>query len=164
MRNPNLLFRDGLMKLFFLEADREGKSMLEEASALGHLDSTFVLELMLMVEGKHWKQEALDMLNNAYRRTKGLQLLDAYSAWAVPDNGECTGVVDSAKELLWTVDIVHILTTKNITFRYEEPNDYVKGAFAVGHEEDDDRQRYCMVCRWYVEYGRFCMFLKNIDG
>ncbi|CAI9279582.1 unnamed protein product [Lactuca saligna] len=35
------------MKLFFLEADHEGKTMLEEASTLGHLDSTFVMGMML---------------------------------------------------------------------------------------------------------------------
>nr|KAJ0222019.1 hypothetical protein LSAT_V11C200067950 [Lactuca sativa] len=94
----------------------------------------------------------------------GLQLLDAYFDWTVPDNGEYTGVDDSAKELLRTVDVVHIRTRKNITFQCEEPNHSVKGAFAVGHEEDDDRQRYCMGCRWSVEYSRFCMFLKNING
>ncbi|CAI9270914.1 unnamed protein product [Lactuca saligna] len=71
MRNPNILFRNGLMKLFFLEAEYEGKTMLEEASALGHLDSTFVLGMMLMGEGRHGKHEALNMLNNAYRRAKG---------------------------------------------------------------------------------------------
>ncbi|CAI9267830.1 unnamed protein product [Lactuca saligna] len=38
MRNPNILFKNGLMKLFFLEAEHEGKTVLEEASALGHLD------------------------------------------------------------------------------------------------------------------------------
>ena len=59
------------MKLFFLEAEHEGKTMLEEASALGHLDSTFVLGMMLMAEGRHRKQEALDMLNNACHREKG---------------------------------------------------------------------------------------------
>ncbi|CAI9279344.1 unnamed protein product [Lactuca saligna] len=34
----------------------------------------------------------------------------------VSDNREYTGVVDSAKELLQTVDVVHILTMNNITF------------------------------------------------
>ncbi|CAI9286017.1 unnamed protein product [Lactuca saligna] len=72
MRNPNILFRNGLMKLFFLESEHERKTMLEETSALGHLDSTFVLGTMLMAEGRHRKQEALDMLNNAYCRAKGL--------------------------------------------------------------------------------------------
>ncbi|CAI9276473.1 unnamed protein product [Lactuca saligna] len=38
MRNPNILFSNGLMKLFFLEADHEGKTMLEEASTMGDLD------------------------------------------------------------------------------------------------------------------------------
>nr|KAJ0194751.1 hypothetical protein LSAT_V11C700371370 [Lactuca sativa] len=59
------------MKLFFLEVDHEGKTMLEEAFALGHLDSTFVLGMMVLAKGRHRKQEALDMLNNAYRRAKG---------------------------------------------------------------------------------------------
>nr|KAJ0222440.1 hypothetical protein LSAT_V11C200054900 [Lactuca sativa] len=56
-------------------AEHEGKTMLEEASSLGHLDSIFVLGMMLMDEGRNRKQEALDMLNNAYRITK-----DSYTA------------------------------------------------------------------------------------
>nr|KAJ0210422.1 hypothetical protein LSAT_V11C400171400 [Lactuca sativa] len=173
MRNPNILFRNGLMKLFFLDAEHEGKTMLEEASALGHLDSTFVLGMMLMAKRRHRKQEALDMLNNAYRRAngmtllrqaadedhleaiyllgmiyisrgphqcdEGLQLLHAYFRWAVSDDGEYTGVVDSAKELLQAVDVVHILTTNNITFHCEDPRHSIKGALAIGHEEDEDR-------------------------
>nr|KAJ0197269.1 hypothetical protein LSAT_V11C700367820 [Lactuca sativa] len=293
------------MKLFFLEADQEGKTMLEEASALGHLDSTFVLGMMLKAKGIHREHEALEMLNTAYRSTiatwnveatcskvhlhlnreerkqvhfhgfhrtcvmhksvisvsdafvngykwvfrcqiclwdacfvrmlntrsccslndipienliqiivivgsesakdiistrlwskkmheaggdpqvfrttslhiiegiadedhfeaiyllgmiyisrgppqcnQGLQLLDAYFGWAVLNNGDYTGVVDSAKELSWSVDVVQILTTKNITFQCEEANHSVKGEFVVGHKEDDDRQRYYMLCRW----------------
>ncbi|CAI9278459.1 unnamed protein product [Lactuca saligna] len=363
MRNPNILFRNGL--LFFLEAKHEGKKMLEEASVLGNLDSTFVLGMMLMAEGRHRKQEALNMLNNAYRRAKGkwnlratcstvhvhlnrergkyvhfhgfhrscalqnsvisvsdafvngyrwvfmceiclwdacfirmsntrsfrslddlplellsrisvvlgsesakdivlkdfggdpqvyrttcidmfegmgpknleanlfirtcalhnnieamfrqgiicvvsddcfyydnfdfgmtllrqatnedhleaiyllgmiyisrgphqrdkgLQLLDAYFGWVVSDDGECTGVVDRAKELLQAVDVVHRLTTNNITFQCEDPCHSVKGSLAIGHEEDEDRQRYCTVCHWYLEYGRFGIFLKTING
>ncbi|CAI9271078.1 unnamed protein product [Lactuca saligna] len=68
MRNPNILFINGLMKLCFVEAEHEGKTMCEEASTLGHLNSTFVLGIMLMAKGRHRKQEALDMLNNAYCR------------------------------------------------------------------------------------------------
>ncbi|CAI9281972.1 unnamed protein product [Lactuca saligna] len=68
MRKPHILFMNELMKLFFLEAKHEGKTMLEEASSLGHLDSTFVMGIMWMDEGRHRKQEALDMFNDAYRR------------------------------------------------------------------------------------------------
>nr|KAJ0213027.1 hypothetical protein LSAT_V11C400211970 [Lactuca sativa] len=74
---------------------------------------------------------------------EGLQLLDTYFGWVVPDDWEYTGVVDSAKELLRAVDIVHGLTANNITFRCEDPRHSIKGAFAIGHEEDKDRQRYC---------------------
>ncbi|CAI9269287.1 unnamed protein product [Lactuca saligna] len=87
-----------------------------------------------------------------------------FSREFVSDDGEYTGVVDSAKELLQAVDVVHRLTTNNITFQCEDPHHSVEGALAIGHEEDEDRQRYCMVCGWYVEYGRFCIFLKNING
>ncbi|CAI9261633.1 unnamed protein product [Lactuca saligna] len=237
--------------------------MLKEASALGHLDSTFVLGMMLMAEGRHRKHEALDMLTmltadkkvsgileqlvlsskkmyevrsdpQVYRTScinmfegmgpktlkadsfihtcalhnnieamyrqgnygnfdlgltllrkadedhleaiyllgmiyisrgphqcdEGLQLLDTYFGWAVPDDREYTGVVDSAKELLWAIDVVHILTTNNITFQCEDPHHSVKGALTIGHKEDEDRQRYCTIFRWYVEYGRFVYFLK----
>nr|KAJ0209748.1 hypothetical protein LSAT_V11C400206380 [Lactuca sativa] len=78
----------------------------------------------------------------------GLQLLDAYFGWAVPDDGEYTGIVDSAKELLRAVDVVHRLTTNDITFQCEHHMILLKGAFVIGHEEDEDQQIYCMVFRW----------------
>nr|KAJ0208670.1 hypothetical protein LSAT_V11C400208090 [Lactuca sativa] len=52
--------------------------------------------------------------------SRGLQLLDAYFGWAVPDHGEYIGVVDSAKDLLKTFTVVYIVTTNNITFQCEE--------------------------------------------
>nr|KAJ0212814.1 hypothetical protein LSAT_V11C400182260 [Lactuca sativa] len=67
---------------------------------------------------------------------QGLQLLDAYFGWTVPDHGEYTSVVDSARDLLKTFDVVHILTTNNITFQCEEARHFVQGAFVVGHEEE----------------------------
>ncbi|CAI9274585.1 unnamed protein product [Lactuca saligna] len=77
------------MELFFLEAEHEGKTMLEEASSLGHLDSTFLLGMMLMVEGRHRKQEALDILNNAYCRENGkLNLRATCSKVHIPLNRE----------------------------------------------------------------------------
>nr|KAJ0197737.1 hypothetical protein LSAT_V11C700367290 [Lactuca sativa] len=81
----------------------------------------------------------------------GLQLLDTCFGWVVLDDGEYTGVLDSAKELLRAVDVVHRLKTNNITFQCKDLQYSVKGAFAIGHEEDEDRQRYCTVCRWYEE-------------
>nr|KAJ0191970.1 hypothetical protein LSAT_V11C800436050 [Lactuca sativa] len=278
-------FRMKSMKLFFLEAEHEGKMMLEEASAMGQFDSTFVLGMMLMVEGRHRKHEALDMLNNAYHRAKGkwnlraicskvhlqlnregmkhvhfhgfhrscalhkmsntrsrlslddlplellsrifvvlgsesakhivsarlwgdpqvyrtacidifegmgltllrkaadedhleaiylhgmiyisrvshqcdegLQLLDAYFGWAFSDDGEYWGVVDSAKELLRAIDVVHRLTTNNVTFQCEDPRHSVKGALAIGYEKDEDQQRYCTPLV-YATYYQF----KNIS-
>nr|KAJ0226150.1 hypothetical protein LSAT_V11C100025830 [Lactuca sativa] len=73
---------------------------------------------------------------------EGLQLRDAYFGWTVPH------------------DVDHRLMTNNITFQCEDPRQSVKGAFVIGHEKDEDRLRYCVVCHWYVEYGRFCIFLK----
>ncbi|CAI9285092.1 unnamed protein product [Lactuca saligna] len=159
MRIPNTLFRNGLMKLFFLETEHEGKTMLEEASALGHLDSTFVPGMMLMAEGRYRKQEALDMLNNAYRRANGLKLRDAYFGWAVLDDGEYTGVVDRTKELLRDVGVVHRLTMNNITFQCEDPRYSVEVAFAISHGEDEDRLIYCIVFRWYAKY----VYLRSMN-
>nr|KAJ0192872.1 hypothetical protein LSAT_V11C800418290 [Lactuca sativa] len=51
---------------------------------------------------------------------QGLQLLDAYFGWAVPGHGEYIGVIDSARDLLNTFDVVHILKTNKITFQCEE--------------------------------------------
>nr|KAJ0194645.1 hypothetical protein LSAT_V11C700362430 [Lactuca sativa] len=81
-----------------------------------------------------------------------LQLLDAYFGWAVPDDGEYTSVVDSAKELLRDVDVVHILTTNDITFQCEHPHHSIKGAFTIGHEDDEDRQTYCMSMVGFVYF------------
>lgn len=93
LRNPNIIFRDGRVlyfmhsiiqfcflfcisltrscvfnvvqeKLFFMEND-EGKTVLEEASALGQLDATFFSRMLMMTEGTQRKHEALDLLNDA---------------------------------------------------------------------------------------------------
>ncbi|CAI9265874.1 unnamed protein product [Lactuca saligna] len=188
------------------EAEHEGKTMLEEASALGHMDSTFVLGMMLMAEGRHRKQEALDMLKNVYRKANGKWNLRAtcskdecfyygnfdlgmtllrqavdedhleaiyllgmiyisrgpHQCDEVPDDGEYTGVVDSAKELLRAVDVVHRLKTNNITFQYEDPHHSVKGALAIGHEEDEDQPRYCTVYRWMKYTQNPCYFCDEV--
>nr|KAJ0228050.1 hypothetical protein LSAT_V11C100036140 [Lactuca sativa] len=128
-----------------------GMTLLRQAADEEHLDAIYFLAMIYISRGPHQCDE-------------GLLLLDAYFGWAVPDDGEYTGVVDSANELVPAVDIVHRLTTNNITFQCEDPRHSVKGALTIGHEENEDRQRYCMVCRWYVEYGRFCIFHKNING
>nr|KAJ0204235.1 hypothetical protein LSAT_V11C500259840 [Lactuca sativa] len=111
---------------------------LRQAADEDHLEAIYLLEMIYISRGPHQCGE-------------------------VPDDGEYTGVVDSAKELLRTVDVFHRLTMNNIAFQCEDPRHSVKGALAIGHEEDEDRQRYCMVCHWNVEYGRFCIFLKNTN-
>nr|KAJ0215915.1 hypothetical protein LSAT_V11C300137610 [Lactuca sativa] len=149
--NIEFVFRQGMDECFCNGNFEVGVALSKEAADGDHFEAICLLGMIYILRGPP-------------QCDQGLQLLDAYFGWAVPDNGEYTGVVDSAKELLRTVDVVHILTTNNITFQCEEPHHSVKGAFAVGHEEDEDPQRYCMVCHWNVEYGRFCMFLKNING
>lgn len=57
-------------KLFFLE-EEDGKTMLEEAYALGQLDTTFFMGTMMMNEGRQRKQEALDLLSDTYNKTNG---------------------------------------------------------------------------------------------
>nr|KAJ0193749.1 hypothetical protein LSAT_V11C800411030 [Lactuca sativa] len=111
------------------------KSRVVEDKALydDHLEAIYLHGMIYLSRGPH---------------QYGIQLLDAYFGWAIPVDGEYTGVVDSAKEMLRAVDVVHRLTTNNITFQCEDPRHFVKGAFEIGHEEDEDRQRYCTVCRW----------------
>nr|KAJ0201776.1 hypothetical protein LSAT_V11C600300800 [Lactuca sativa] len=149
--NIEALFRQGIDECFYYGNFDLGLSLLRQAANEDHLQAIYLLGMIYISRESHQCDE-------------GLQLLDAYFGWAVSDDGEYTGVVDSAKELLRVFDVVHRLTTNNITFQCEDLCHYVKGAFAVGHKEDGDRQRYCTVCRWYVEYGRFCIFLKNING
>ncbi|CAI9269108.1 unnamed protein product [Lactuca saligna] len=112
-----------------------GLTLLRQAVDEDHLEEIYLLGMIYISRGPHQCDE-------------GLQLLDAYFGWAVPDDGEYTDAVDSAKVFLWVVDVVHRLTTNNITFQYENPRYSTKGAFAIGHEQDEDLQRYCMVCRW----------------
>lgn len=69
--NRNFVFNFSFqMMLFFLKGD-ERKTMHEEASTLVYLDAIFFLGMMIMAEGRQRKQEALDMLNDAYHITKG---------------------------------------------------------------------------------------------
>nr|KAJ0192835.1 hypothetical protein LSAT_V11C800411920 [Lactuca sativa] len=132
--NIEAMFRQGIDECFYYGNFDLGLSFLRQAANEDHLEAIYLLGMIYISRGPHQCDE-------------GLQLLDAYFGWVVPDDGEYTGVVDSAKEFLRTVDVVHRLTTNNITFQREDPHHYVKGEFAIGHEEDEDRQRYCMVCR-----------------
>nr|KAJ0191976.1 hypothetical protein LSAT_V11C800446410 [Lactuca sativa] len=103
-----------------------GLSLLRQAVNEDHLEAVYLLGMIYISREPHKCDE-------------GLQLLDAYFSRAVLNDGEYTGVVDSAKELLRVVDGVHRLTMNNITFQCEDPRHSVKGAFAIGHEEDEDR-------------------------
>nr|KAJ0197773.1 hypothetical protein LSAT_V11C700367750 [Lactuca sativa] len=73
-----------------------------------HIEAIYLLGMIYISRGPH-------------QCDQGLQLLDTYFGWVVPDDGEFTGVVNSDKELLWAVDVVHRLTTNNITFQCEDP-------------------------------------------
>nr|KAJ0225743.1 hypothetical protein LSAT_V11C100038410 [Lactuca sativa] len=134
--NIEAMFRQGIEECFYYVHFDLGLSLLRQAANEDHLEAIYLLGMIYISRGHHQCDE-------------GLQLLNTYFRWTVPDDGEYTGAVDSAKELLRAVDDARLS---------------VKGAFAIGHEEDEDRPRYCMVFRWYVEYGRFCIFLKNING
>nr|KAJ0221340.1 hypothetical protein LSAT_V11C200065060 [Lactuca sativa] len=109
-----------------------GLTLLRQAADEYLFEAIYFLGMIYISKGPHQCDE-------------GLQLLDAYFGWAVPNDGEYTGVVDSAKELLRAIDVVHRLTMKNITFQCEDPHYSVKDAFSVGHEVDEDRQRYFMI-------------------
>nr|KAJ0205569.1 hypothetical protein LSAT_V11C500261310 [Lactuca sativa] len=64
-----------------------------------------------------------------------LQLLVGYFGREFNDYGD----------FLMNVDVVHKLTTNNITFQCEEEGHSVEGTFVDGLEEDVDPQRYCKV-------------------
>nr|KAJ0215895.1 hypothetical protein LSAT_V11C300106850 [Lactuca sativa] len=128
--NIEAMFRQGIDECFYYGNFDLGMTLLRQAADEDHLEAIYFLGMIYISKGPHQCDE-------------GLRLLDAYFGWAVPDGGEYTGVVDSAKELLRAVDVVHRLTTNNITFQCEDPCHSVKGALEIGHEEDEDRQRYC---------------------
>ncbi|CAI9302586.1 unnamed protein product [Lactuca saligna] len=161
LNSPHILFNNGMY--FMIGEEIAGKQLLQDANDQGQLDAIFEecfyyghfdlgLSLLRQVANED-HLEAIYLLGmicisrGPHQCDEGLQLLDTYFGWVVPDDGEYTGVVDSAKELLQAVDVVHRLTTNNITFQCEDPQHSVKGVFAIGHEEDEDRQSYCMVCR-----------------
>nr|KAJ0201157.1 hypothetical protein LSAT_V11C600312690 [Lactuca sativa] len=116
-----------------------------QAANEDHLEAIYLLGMIYISRGSH-------------QCDAGLQLLDAYFGWAVQDEGEYTSIVDSAKEFFRAVDVVHRLTTNNITFQCEDPHHSVKGALAIGHEEDEGRQRYYTPLV-YATYYQF----KNIS-
>nr|KAJ0203187.1 hypothetical protein LSAT_V11C500242200 [Lactuca sativa] len=66
LENSNILFKDGMLCIFFLGEDEVGKQLLQDAADKGKLDAIFVLGVLLMAEGKERKQEALVTLNNVY--------------------------------------------------------------------------------------------------
>nr|KAJ0213018.1 hypothetical protein LSAT_V11C400188180 [Lactuca sativa] len=130
--NNEAMYRQGIDECFCYGNFDLGLTLLRKAAYEDHLEAIYLLGMIYISRGPHQCDE-------------GLQLLDAYFGWAVPDDGEYTGVVDSAKELLQAIDVVHRLTTNNITFPCQDPRHSVKGALAIDHEEDEDRQRYCTV-------------------
>nr|KAJ0227306.1 hypothetical protein LSAT_V11C100045670 [Lactuca sativa] len=138
------MFRQGIVCVVSDECFYYGNfdlrmTLLRQVADEDHFEAIYLLGMIYISRGPHQCDE-------------GLQLLDAYFGWVVLDDEEYIGVVDSAKELLWAVDVVHRLTMNNITFQCEDPCHSVKGALAIGHEEDEDRQRYCTVFHCYVEY------------
>nr|KAJ0217875.1 hypothetical protein LSAT_V11C300151470 [Lactuca sativa] len=145
--NIEAMFRQGIILiLLFCQQDEcfyygnfdLGLTLLRQAEDEDHLEAIYFLGMINISRGPHQCDE-------------GLQLFDAYFGWAVPDDGEYMGVVDSAKELLRAIDVVHRLKMNNITFQCEDSCHSVKGAFVIGH--DEDRQRYYTDCRCYVEYA-----------
>nr|KAJ0188837.1 hypothetical protein LSAT_V11C900501680 [Lactuca sativa] len=138
--NIESMFKQGVDECFYYGNFDLGLTLLRQAANEDHLEAIYLIGMIYISRGSHQCDE-------------GLQLLDAYFGWAVPDDGEYTGVIDGAKELLWAVDVAHRLTMNNITFLCEHLHYFAKGAFGIGHKEDEDRQRYCMVCRWHVRSG-----------
>nr|KAJ0214417.1 hypothetical protein LSAT_V11C400227040 [Lactuca sativa] len=122
--NIEAMFRKGMC--FYYGNFDLGLTLLRQAADEDHLKAIYLLGMIYISRGPPQCDE-------------GLQLLDAYFGWAVPDDGEYMGVVDSAKDLLQAINIVHRLTTNNITFQCEDPHHSVKRAFVIGHEEDKDR-------------------------
>ncbi|CAI9277008.1 unnamed protein product [Lactuca saligna] len=133
MRNPNILFRNGLDECFDYHNFDLGLTLLRQAAYEDHLEAIYLLGMVYISRVHHQCDE-------------------------VPNDGEYTGVVDSAKDLLRAVDVVLRLTTNNITFQCEDLRHSVKGGLTIGYEEDEDRQRYCTVSRWN---DNFVFLLSN---
>nr|KAJ0228459.1 hypothetical protein LSAT_V11C100049140 [Lactuca sativa] len=147
--NIEAIYRQGIIcdECFYYGNFVLGLTSLRKVADEDHLEAIYFLGMIYISRGHH-------------QCDQGLQLLDGYFGWAVPDDGEYTGVVDSAKELLRAIDFFHRLTTNNITFQCQDPCHSVKGALAIGHEEDEDRQRYCMVFRWAFQSFLLAMLFE----
>ena len=87
--------------------------------------------------------------------------LDEYFFGDDLDFSEYVDNVESARQLLSIVGVVHIPTTNNITFRCKKKTHSIGVALAVIIEEDYP-QKYSKVCCWYVEYGKFFRFIRNV--
>nr|KAJ0218283.1 hypothetical protein LSAT_V11C300154370 [Lactuca sativa] len=150
LNNIVVMFRQGIACCFYYGNFVLRLSLLRQAANEDHIEAIYLLGMIYISRGPHQCDE-------------GLQLLDADFGWAIPDDGEYTGVVDSAKELLWAVDVVHRLITNNITFQCEDPRHSVKGAFATGYEEDENQQRYCTSMVGFVYFLKILMVDNRLD-
>nr|KAJ0202334.1 hypothetical protein LSAT_V11C600323230 [Lactuca sativa] len=94
--NTEDIFRQGIACCFYYDNFDLRLSLLRQVVNEDHLEAIYLLGMIYISTGPHQCDE-------------GLQLLDAYFGWEVPDDGEYTGFVDSAKESLRAVDVVHRL-------------------------------------------------------
>ncbi|XP_023759352.1 uncharacterized protein LOC111907778 [Lactuca sativa] len=85
--NIEAIFRQGIDECFCYGNFGLGLTLLRQVAYEDHLEAIYLLGIIHISRGPHLCDE-------------GLQLLDAYFGWAVLDDGEYMGVVDSAKELL----------------------------------------------------------------
>ena len=91
----------------------------------------------------------------------GLGIFHAYFHASAADSGEYLYYVESAMEFLSNVGVVHKPTTNNITFQHQMEDHSLDDAF-VSFIIEDDPHKHCKACHWYVEYGKFCRFIRNV--
>nr|KAJ0191832.1 hypothetical protein LSAT_V11C800436930 [Lactuca sativa] len=102
--NIEAMFRQGIDECFYYGNFDLGMTLLRQAADEVHLEAIYFLGMIYISRWPHQCDE-------------GLQLLDAYFGWAVPDDGDYTSVVDSVPK---------------------KPRHSVKCALPIDHEEDED--------------------------
>ncbi|KAL7587457.1 hypothetical protein Lser_V15G39927 [Lactuca serriola] len=80
--NIEAMFRQGIDECFYYGNFDLGMTLLRQAADEVHLEAIYFLGMIYISRWPHQCDE-------------GLQLLDAYFGWAVPDDGDYTSVVDS---------------------------------------------------------------------
>lgn len=130
-----------LQNKYFYAQEDVGKQTLEEASSAGNRDATFVLAMLMLVDGKAMQQQALQSLNAAYPRS-------------------CPRTSDVQKTMRKVESILRRNGRRKLKFHIcrftctQHRKCFVGNSFEMG----DDWLFGCDVCLWEICFRKFVRF------